>query len=315
MDKNKLPKLSVVICTVNRQDMIVLCLKGLAKQVEKNFEVIIIDAGLDDSLEAICRRFIKSLKLKRIRVKKQNLPYQRNIGIANSVGFIVVFIDDDAIPAKDWTQNIIESFARNRRTVVLGGKILSASKDYISKFSGTLFDYGPKAKTVTTVTGVNSAFNLTRLKKLNRNFRKKIFDERFTTAADDTEACFYIGAKGGEIKYEPTVVVWHHFRRSLIKFIKRQFDYAHGDLIASTKASYRPYSLVEDYLFPLNKKSTTLLLPLLLPLIVFKRSAVFILRNGLVWTPLILIREASYTIGLYITLFQKAAGRLYYYEI
>lgn len=314
MNKNKLPKLSVVICTVkNRRDKVVLCLKGLTKQGEKNFEVIIVEGGSGNGPNTVYKKFAKSLGLKSMRTKKQNLPHQRNLGIAEARSSIVAFIDDDAVPTNDWTQNIIKSFTRNKQTVVLGGKILSVSKDYISKFTEALFDYGPKRKAVSVVTGVNSAFNLKRLKKLN--LRKKIFDERYIIAGDDTEACFYIKTKGGEIIYDPSIVVRHYFRTNLVKFIRRQFDYAHADLVASTKPSYRPYSLVEDYLSPLNRKLTILLLPLLLPIIVFKLSARFVLWRGLVWAPLILIREASYIIGVYITLLQKAAGRVYYYEL
>lgn len=311
----KLPKLSVVICTINRPEKIVLCLKGLVEQIDKNFEVIIIDASLDDSLKTITRKFNKSLKLKRIKARKQNLPYQRNTGIKNSRSSIVAFIDDDAIPTKDWTQNIIKSFARNKQSVVLGGKILSVSNDYISKFTEKLFDYGPKKKAVAVVTGVNSAYNLKRLKKLGPSFRKRIFDQRYVAAGDDTETCFYIKSKGGEITYDPQIVVMHHFRTNLLKFVRRQFDYAHGDLISSTKKNYRRYSLVEDYLSPLNRKLTTLLFPLLLPAIILKRSLLFISMHGPVWAPMILIREASYTIGLYLALLQKAAGRAYYYEV
>jgi|SRR3989344_1871199 len=316
MDKNKLPKLSVVICTVeNRRDKIVLCLKGLAEQIDKNFEVIIIEGGLGGGSSAVYKRFAKILELKSIRTEKQNLPYQRNMGIAGSKSSIVAFIDDDAIPANDWTQNIIKSFARNRHAVVLGGKILAVSKDYISKFSEALFDYGPKKKAVSTVTGVNSAFNLKRLKNLKLRFRKKIFDERYTISGDDTEACFYIKTKGGEIMYDSSIVVMHHFRTNLLKFIRRQFDYAHADLVASTKANYRPYSLIEDYLAPLDRKLTIFLLPLLLTFNVLKKSLTFVLKHGYIWTPMILIREVSYTFGLYLTLLQKAAGRLHYYEI
>lgn len=303
------PQLSVIICTINRIKEIKLCLKSLCAQTNKSFEVIIVDGRKDKKLRTVCKKFSTMLNLKRVIVKKQNLPYQRNIGIKNSRSSIVAFIDDDAIATKNWVQNIINSFKRNKKIIVIGGKILSATDKYIAKFSENLFDYGPKKRSVSTVTGVNLSLHLKRFWGLKEKARKKVFDETLVLAGDDTEMCFYINKLGGQMIYEPEVAVFHFFRTNFVDLMKRQLDYAHGDFIVMTNTKYRQFSLIEDYLIPLNRNLDFFFLPLLLPIIIFKRSFSFILNRGVKWTPLILAKETVYTLGLYFTLLQHAAGR------
>lgn len=297
--------ISVIICTINRLDEVELCLKSFLGQTNHNFEIIVVDGRTDNKLVRLFKQLSKNLKIKHLRVKKQNLPYQRNIGIENATSPIIAFIDDDAVASQDWIQCILDSFSKDKDVVVIGGKILSLTKDCIARFSEKLFFYGLHKKEVTTVTGVNMAIHIKRLKRLTKHKGRKIFNEKLIIAGDETEACFYIKKVGGKLIYEPSVLVHHQFPTSLLGFLKRQLDYACGDFWVMTKPQYLSFSLIRDYLLPLNRKLNILLAPFLISKAIIKRSYNFIHQNGLVWFPLILIKEITYSVGLYLTLLKK----------
>ena len=91
------PKVSVVIPTYNRPDLITRSVKSVLNQTYDNFEVVVIDNNTDDKTE----KAVKSLNDSRIKyirnTSKTNAPASRNIGVkkSNNDTKYVAFIDDD----------------------------------------------------------------------------------------------------------------------------------------------------------------------------------------------------------------------------
>lgn len=95
--------ISLIIPTRNRANVLIELLIKLNHQIGE-FEVIIIDdASYDNTLELVKSKS-KSLKYKLKIIKMENqvgLPIARNIGINNSSGDSVGFLDDDCIPIRN----------------------------------------------------------------------------------------------------------------------------------------------------------------------------------------------------------------------
>lgn len=91
-------KISVIIPVYNAEKVVKKCLNSIINQYYKNIEIIIVNDGSNDNTLSI----IKSLKDKRIKViNKQNggVSSARNVGINNSTGKYIVFVDaDDYLP-------------------------------------------------------------------------------------------------------------------------------------------------------------------------------------------------------------------------
>src|SRR3989344_7060609 len=91
---DKRPFFSVVIPTLNEEKYLPKLLKCLREQLDKDFEVIVVDGSSDD------KTVERAEGVKIIASKKRNVSYQRNLGAKAARGKWLVFLDADvSIPA------------------------------------------------------------------------------------------------------------------------------------------------------------------------------------------------------------------------
>ena len=115
--------LSIIICTRDRHNLLLLSVESVLGQVENSCELLIVDNG-DGSL---CAREYEILKDERIKLYHHpvaGLSRARNLGIKKAQGEFVFFLDDDATLGKDCLKNIL-SIIKEQKAVVFGGKIVA----------------------------------------------------------------------------------------------------------------------------------------------------------------------------------------------
>ena len=89
--------ISIIIPTYNHAHYLERCLKSIENQTIKNYEIIIIDNHSIDNTRQIINKF-KSLPIKYFLIKNDGIyAKSRNLGIKNSSGTIIAFLDSD-----DW---------------------------------------------------------------------------------------------------------------------------------------------------------------------------------------------------------------------
>ena len=89
---NKL--VTVIVNVYNGEKYIKRCLDSIVNQTYKNLDILIVNDGSTDKTKSIC----ESYKDKRIRIinqKNMGLPKSRNVGIENSKGDYLYFVDAD----------------------------------------------------------------------------------------------------------------------------------------------------------------------------------------------------------------------------
>lgn len=95
---------SVVVPTFNRAKVIKNCLSSILNQTYSNLEVIVVDDASDDKTESIVTS-IDDSRIKYIRLRQNTQGTKpRNIGIENSHGKYIAFLDSD----DTWLPNKIE---------------------------------------------------------------------------------------------------------------------------------------------------------------------------------------------------------------
>lgn len=106
MDQNKL--ISVVIPTFNSEKYIYKCISTVLNQTYKNFEIIIVDnSSSDDTLNIINSFNSDKIRIFNI-VNNGNISKSRNVGIKNSNGFWIAFLDSDDY----WEKNKLELLSK-----------------------------------------------------------------------------------------------------------------------------------------------------------------------------------------------------------
>tara|TARA_Y100001968_G_scaffold61790_1_gene52554 strand:- start:18 stop:950 length:933 start_codon:yes stop_codon:yes gene_type:complete len=106
--------ISVVIPTYNRLPILKKCLKALENQLfiddRHNFEIVIVDDGSTDGTTDWLRKNMDVFPHLRIFEQSHGGPAMgRNLGVENSKGDLIVFIDSDLVVDKFFLRNHVDS--------------------------------------------------------------------------------------------------------------------------------------------------------------------------------------------------------------
>lgn len=104
---------SVVVPTFSRTEEIIELLESLEKQEDKNFEVILADGSLDDSVHHVVEQFKGRLKLKHLYHKGLGISESRNWGVDHAVGEMIVFFDSDCVIPPHYFKTITDHLSHD----------------------------------------------------------------------------------------------------------------------------------------------------------------------------------------------------------
>src|ERR1700686_4893935 len=106
-------RIAVVIATHNRDQYLMKALDGLSSQTlpAAEYEVIVIDnASTDATRERVLARAKVATNIQYIYEPTLGASAARNTGWRAARSPYVAFLDDDAIPDRDWLERIIRAF-------------------------------------------------------------------------------------------------------------------------------------------------------------------------------------------------------------
>ncbi len=125
MSNNK--ALSVVICTYDRSELLQKTLFYLLKDAPRDgsVEVLVVDNNSSDDTKAVVARHAQECPFLRYLFEPlPGLTFARNRGWKESTADFVAYLDDDAIPGKDWVRNIVSIIKRvHPQPCAIGGPI------------------------------------------------------------------------------------------------------------------------------------------------------------------------------------------------
>jgi len=119
-------KISVIVCTYNRANLLPELLKKLTEQSlsKEEYEVIIVDNASKDNTGEIAGSFIgKHPNFRYFYESRQGASCSRNRGAKEARGNIVVFLDDDTLPDIDCLKEHAQTYDSVPDAVSVGGRI------------------------------------------------------------------------------------------------------------------------------------------------------------------------------------------------
>lgn len=114
-------RLSLVVCTVGRVEVLHRLLTSLSRQTSPAFEVVLVDQNPGDELASVVARYGACLGLRHVR-SEPGLSRARNVGIGHAVGAVVGFPDDDCWYAPGTVEAVMAEFDADDRLDVLNGR-------------------------------------------------------------------------------------------------------------------------------------------------------------------------------------------------
>lgn len=178
---------------------------------------------------------IKNKKLKIISTGEKPPGAKRNIGIENSSGDVIAFIDSDAYPARDWLKNAIR-YLEDREVVAVGGPGVTPEEDaLLQKASGYVYSsflMGGLSRRFKQDSSYESddvhSCNFIVKRDALDNIR---WDERYWPG-EDTLICKDL-KRAGKILEAKDVVVYHHRKPLFIPHLKQVYNFGiHRGLFA-----------------------------------------------------------------------------------
>lgn len=111
---NNKPRLSLILVTMNRKEMLKTCLRSVQKQAFPDAEIIVVDNASSDGTGDMIRRLFPEV---RYYYLSANLgpPGGRNYGVRMAAAELCVFLDDDAVFLDVDALSRVESYFRSDR--------------------------------------------------------------------------------------------------------------------------------------------------------------------------------------------------------
>jgi glucosyl-dolichyl phosphate glucuronosyltransferase len=125
----KVPRmdLTVCICTRDRPRYVRDCLDGLRSQTvsRDSFTILLVDSASSPAAAVELADLAAEHDARLIRLEQMGISLARNAGAWATRTQFIAYIDDDAIPAPDWVETILDAIVKpGRRPAVIGGRIL-----------------------------------------------------------------------------------------------------------------------------------------------------------------------------------------------
>lgn len=118
-------KVTVLLCTRNRPEIIESCILAILSNTYRDFELLIVDQSLDKKTQEIVERHMRTDKrITYIHMNAQGKTKALNLGIKESAGDIIAQTDDDCIVSDDWLAQIIKAFQNNPDVAVIFGSVV-----------------------------------------------------------------------------------------------------------------------------------------------------------------------------------------------
>lgn len=197
-------------------------------QSSKNFEVIIITPSRENGTLLIKKypwlRIIKS-------VKTDSPPKMRNKAVSRARGEIIAFIDDDAIPAKNWIERGVSLLNKRSIDALCGPGILPTNATFTEVIINCALNSFICAGGMTYRFRQEKSRFVDDFPTMNLFIKRSVFNKLkgFTSnyhPGEDSKLCQDLVYKmGGKILYHPDIFVYHHRRKSLKNHLIQYFQY------------------------------------------------------------------------------------------
>jgi GT2 family glycosyltransferase len=127
-DSADTPLVSVVVCTRNRPDSVLVTLRGLVDLRYRPFEVVVVDNAPDSDAtkDAVQGEFGTDPRIRYVREPRPGLSCARNRGLAEASADIVAYTDDDVRVDPWWLNGIVRGFRAAPEVACVTGLIATA---------------------------------------------------------------------------------------------------------------------------------------------------------------------------------------------
>lgn len=249
--------ISIIVPTFNGAPRIGACLDALVQQASgRDAEILVVNDGSTDHTASVVRRFAN---VRLITQANAGPAAARNRGAVEATGTVLLFTDDDCIPAQGWLDAMRAPF-EDAEVVGAKGIYRTRQKSLVARFVQVEYEdryrLMKRFRFIDFIDTYSAAFR-------RDNFMEMAgYDTSFPVAcAEDIELSYRMAGRGWKMKFVPEAVVYHTHPATLGAYLKKKYKFAFWRVLAVRK---NPGKAVKDSHTPQLMKVQLLLVPALL---------------------------------------------------
>ena len=247
------PFASVVVCTRNRPESVLVTLRSLLAMHYRPFEIVVIDnaPNSDATKDALLAAYAEDPRVRYVRELRPGLSCARNRGLAEAAGEIVAFTDDDVTVDPWWLNGIVRGFHAVPDVACVTGMAATAQLENAEQLyfhlreawgavcerrvfdlsenrdASPLYPYSPGIFGA----GANFAVSRTVMKEVG-GFDEALGAGTVSGGGEDLEIFMRIILSGNRLVYEPAAIVSHYHRTDLAELTRQMRAYGTGNTAA-----------------------------------------------------------------------------------
>ena len=275
---------SIIVPTFNGASRIGKCLDALLEQcTDRHAEILVInDGSTDHTAEVVAaysgpqlvdatRRDVRTVSgnVSRVRVRlitQQNAgpAAARNRGVIEARNKIIVFIDDDCVPAAGWLDAMIAPFD-DPNVVGAKGSYRTLQTRLTARF--VQMEYEERYRRMARFAEIDFIDTYSAAFRRDRFLEVGGFDTSFPVAcAEDADLSYRMAARGLKMKFAREAVVYHTHPETIRAYLRKKYKFAFWRVLAVWK---NPRRGVKDSHTPQLMKLQLLFAPALVCALVF----------------------------------------------
>ncbi len=244
---------SIIIPTFNGASRIGKCLDALLPQIDDHeAEILVVDDGSTDGTAEICAPYPL---VRVLRQANAGPAAARNRGALEAKGAIILFTDDDCVPAAGWLNAMSRPFD-DPALVGVKGVYRTRQRELAARF--VQVEYEDKYRRMRNAEAIDFIDTYSAGFRRERFLEVHGYDTSFPVAcAEDVELSFRMSARGWLMKFVPEAVVYHTHPETFWKYLKKKYKFAFWRVLAvkknpnkGLKDSHTPQLMKLQLLFP-----------------------------------------------------------------
>jgi glycosyltransferase involved in cell wall biosynthesis len=229
---------SVIIPTYQGAHRVGATLEALERQTRKDFELIIVVDGSTDGTAQIVRQQKTTLEIRVIEQANKGRAGARNAGAKQANGNLLVFYDDDIVPAPDSFERHVAFHDQHLDTILVGNtpqSIKGTQPDFYQYRAHLSLEWirtypdipAPLQKNDLYMTAANCSMGKTVFQLLD-GFTEKLYD------AEDRELGIRAFKKNIPIYFDKDNKAWHDESITCRSYIRRLRQYAEASKMVNS---------------------------------------------------------------------------------
>ncbi|MCW4047204.1 MAG: glycosyltransferase family 2 protein [Candidatus Bathyarchaeota archaeon] len=233
------PLVSIIIVNYNGRKSIEKCLNSVLKTNYAKFEVVFVDNGSIDGSIEFAKNFVADSAINmRLIMNQENLGFAEgnNIGVQNSKGKYVVFLNNDTIVDRNWLLYLVALMEKKPEIGAVQSLLLTSDGCKVDSLGGVVDIFGTAEDQIKVLAdwkwGIgHRSMEIFSACAASMIVRKSVFeavggfDPKFFAYFEDVDLSWRIRLQGYAIVLELRSIVYHVRSATSKKFSNGLFDF------------------------------------------------------------------------------------------